>query len=116
MILSKEELRKYHGSFANHPSVSSLIDVHVCDKSFLTAFLGRELSKSIKKLTKSSIYLTFNSLNQALVSGGSCEIAEEFRGQLFFTIQEDAHSCDGSDDHSDDDSDDDIIDKLKIEN
>ena len=48
-----------HCSFANHPSTSTLIDVHSCEISLLTALLESKLSKHIKGLTKDTIFRTF---------------------------------------------------------
>ena len=107
VVLSKEELHKYHCSFANHPSASTLIDVHLCKKSLLTAILGIELSNHIKRLTNLTTFRTFDSLNRALCASYKCEIEEKFRNLLFFMTRENADvhqdiipSCD--DDENDD--------------
>jgi hypothetical protein len=109
VVLLKEELHQYHCSFANHPSVSTLIDVHLCKRSLLTAILGSDLSHYIKDLTKHSTFPTFESLNNALCSTHKCVIKEEFRNQLFFmtkentVVHQDVVAC-----YSDDESDDEI--------
>ena len=110
VVLSKEELREYHCSFADHPSVSTLIDIHLCNRSLLTAILGSVLSKYVKDLIKHSIFPTFESLNRALNTTHKCTIGEEFRNQLFFMTKENslvpqdavAYCSDSHDDDSDD--------------
>ena len=109
VVLSKEQLHEYHCSFANHPSTSTLIDVHNCKKSLLTALLGSELSNHIKGLTNHTTFRTFESLNRALFASHECEIEEKFRNLLFFMTRETAvvnlvivPSCDDSESESDD--------------
>ncbi len=90
VVLSKEELRKYHCSVANHPSTSTLIDVHLCEISLLTEHLGSELSNHIKGLTNSTTFRTFESLNRALYDSHKCKINEKFRNFSFFMTKENA--------------------------
>lgn len=105
LVFTRDDLRFYHGSLANHIAANALVDPHSCKKSLLAALLGSAVAGHIVQLRKEGhVFRSFTELNATLASACSCSIAREHRHYLFFECLEDSDDDIVGNVHDDDDS------------